>query len=83
MDCLLCLSLQRLQIKRVQDEHDLSQEWKDIDLAHTYICLIQEGWARKEQTKAPAFPSCSPLQARNEKRRHLIFPRAGQTGTLE
>ena len=40
----------------------------------TYICLIQEGWARKEQTKAPAFPSCSPLQARNKKKEVPDFP---------
>ena len=62
----------RLQIKRVQDAHNLSQECKDIGLAH--ICLIQEGWARKEQTKASAFPSCSPLQARNQKKEAPDFP---------
>ena len=42
---------------------------------HTY--LSHTGRLGKEGTKAPVFPSCSPLQARNEKRRHLIFPLAG------
>ena len=53
----------------MQVAHHLSQDCKDIGLAHISVCL--------PGTKAPAFPSGSPLQARNGKRRHLIFPLAG------